>query len=96
MRNLVLLLFVGVLASGCAVGNTHRYDWGDANLSIETDKTVAVSILDARSYVQSGAKLPNFVGLQRGGFGVPFGVTTRSGRPVCSARMQVSAARSKK
>ena len=37
-------------------------------------------MVDQRQYVLSGNKAPNFVGLQRGGFGNPFDVTTQSGR----------------
>ncbi len=82
MRQFVLVLFIGVLLGGCAVGNTHRYDLGDAELTLKSSKTIAVSTLDSRSYIISGEKTRDFVGLQRGGFGNPFGVTTDSGRPL--------------
>lgn len=67
---------------GCAVGN--RYDYGNAisGLPVSGSGTLAVSVVDARPYVVSGDKKPDFVGLQRGGFGNPFDVRTGSGRPL--------------
>ncbi len=82
MRNLCLVILLGFLASGCAFGNTHRYDLGDAALDLQSEKTVAVATLDLRHYVRSGDKSPSFVGLQRGGFGNPFDINTSSGRPM--------------
>ena len=41
-----------------------------------------LSVLDRRPYILDGDKDPDFVGLQRGGFGNPFKVTTESGRPL--------------
>ncbi len=76
----VMLLFVG----GCAVGN--QYDYRAAAISLPVKAAaptlVAVTVQDLRPYVVSGEKNANFVGLQRGGFGNPFAVTTRSGQPL--------------
>ena len=82
MRTVLLLVVLGCFVSGCAVGNTHRYDLGDATFNIETERVVAVTTVDMRPYVQSGDKSPDFVGLYRGGFGNPFDITTDSGRPM--------------
>jgi hypothetical protein len=73
-----LLLSLG----GCAVGN--RYDYGNAisGLPVSGSGKLAVAVVDARPYVLSGDKKPDFVGLQRGGFGNPFDVRTGSGRPL--------------
>jgi hypothetical protein len=71
---------MGVLLGGCAVDNSHRYDLGDAEFQVESNKTVAVAVVDTRPYVLSGEKTANFSGLMRGGFGNPFDVTTDSGR----------------
>lgn len=74
----VLLVMLG----GCAAGN--RYDYGHAigGLPIEGTGKLAVDVVDARPYVLNGQKKPDFVGLQRGGFGNPFDVRTGSGRPL--------------
>lgn len=73
-----LLLTLG----GCAVGN--RYDYGNAisGLPVSGSGKLAVNVVDARPYVLSGDKKPDFVGLQRGGFGNPFDVRTESGQPL--------------
>jgi hypothetical protein len=44
--------------------------------------TVALEVVDARPYVVNGSKSPDFVGLQRGGYGNPFDVKTGSGGPL--------------
>lgn len=80
MRTIILPIILSVLVGGCAIGNTHRYDLGDAEFRVKSDKSVAVASLDMRPYVRSGDKSANFVGLMRGGFGNPFDVTTGSGR----------------
>lgn len=43
---------------------------------------MALAVQDCRPAVVSGSKTPDFVGLQRGGFGNPFDVTTDSGQPL--------------
>ena len=68
-----------LVLSGCAVGNKYIYTT-NANLSFAGSDTVAVAVSDEREYIRSGNKTPNFVGLQRGGYGNPFDVTTASGK----------------
>ena len=83
-RKGIFLLFATLLLAlgGCAVGN--RYDYGSAisGLPVSGKGELALSVVDARPYVLSGDKGPDFVGLQRGGFGNPFDVRTGSGRPL--------------
>lgn len=71
---------VALTLSACAIGNEYNYNAANATISAETDKSVTAAVVDQRAYVLSGNKSPNFVGLQRGGFGNPFDVTTQSGR----------------
>ena len=85
VRNLVvgmLGLAAILLLSGCAVGNKHNYHESIAHIEAANDLSFAVAAQDQRPYVLSGNKAPNFVGLQRGGFGNPFDVTTESGNPL--------------
>ena len=86
---MVMLGLVVGLVSGCAMGN--KYDYGSvvADLTISGSKSVAVATHDQRPYVVSGKKNPNFVGLQRGGFGNPFNVGTVSGKPMADAMSSV-------
>lgn len=78
----LILVLTGFLLQACAVGNKQdvasaRPDWQG-----NTEKSIAVASLDQRPYVLDGEKDPDFVGLQRGGFGNPFDVTTASRRPL--------------
>jgi hypothetical protein len=66
--------------AGCAVGNQHQYAGAQPDLTLKSARTVTVAVVDDRPYVVSGDKDADFVGLQRGGFGNPFDVTTGSGR----------------
>lgn len=82
MRVIFLVFSISIFISGCAVGVEHRYDLTDAQLNVDTKQSVAVGVLDQRPYVVNGEKGANFVGIQRGGFGNPFDVTTVSGNPL--------------
>jgi hypothetical protein len=74
-------VLAALAASGCAVGNKHSYTMGP-DFSMEGTRPVAVAAQDARPYVLNKEKSADFVGLQRGGFGNPFDVTTESGKPL--------------
>jgi hypothetical protein len=76
----IFLLAVSfLLLSGCAVGNKYTYNGLNLDLKSEGSTKIAVATHDQRPYIISGNKKPNFVGLQRGGYGNPFNVTTASG-----------------
>ena len=75
---LCLILLLLLAAGGCAVGNRYTYDTTVANTGVHGSATVAVAAHDERPYVVSGNKPPQFVGIQRGGFGNAFDVTTGS------------------
>ena len=81
----VLLPLVGVLLSGCAIGNRYAYQTVVANPQVSGTSAVAVATHDQRDYVRSGSKDPQFVGLQRGGFGNPFDVRTADDKPLADA-----------
>ena len=83
MKN-ALIFFGFILLFGCAIGN--QYDYRETPMTLplrsEGNKPLVLSVVDLRPYVLNGDKKPNFVGLQRGGFGNPFNVTTASGNPM--------------
>lgn len=83
-RQIIALISVAILASACAIGNRYDYRAGSAKVPDTGDSRIAVAVTDSRSYVLSGEKPANFVGLQRGGFGNPFDVTTASGAPMAT------------
>src|SRR6266850_4068485 len=78
-------MFVAMVASGCAVGNRYAYHTVVASPQVSGSTAVAVAALDQREYVRSGDKPPQFVGVQRGGFGNPFDVRTGDDKPLADA-----------
>jgi hypothetical protein len=75
----------GALMSGCAVGNRYSYRDVVAVVPAATGKSVAVATHDQRQYVVAGDKQPNFVGIQRGGFGNPFNVSNSHNEPLSTS-----------
>lgn len=78
----VCLMIFFTLATGCAVGNKYDYQQIDIALPIEGTGVLGLGVVESRDYIVSGDKEPDFIGLQRGGFGNPFDVTTDSGKPL--------------
>jgi hypothetical protein len=81
MKTPAAVALVALLASGCAIGNKQAFV-GSADLDVQGVRSVAVATEDLRPYVVSKEKPPTFVGVQRGGFGTPFSVSTESGKPL--------------
>lgn len=73
---------IALSLGACAVGNRYDYRNSIEGLPVSGTQTIAVDVIDARPYVLSGDKTPEFVGIQRGGFGNPFDVKTASGAPL--------------
>lgn len=78
----VALAIAILVGTGCAIGTRHQYRDVVAALQASGSGTVAVATHDEREYILNGDKKPDFVGLQRGGYGNPFDVRTASGRPL--------------
>jgi hypothetical protein len=86
MRQLVLVVpLVAVALTGCAIGNRYAYQSVVASPQLSGTAAVSVATHDQREYVRSGSKDPQFVGLQRGGFGNPFDVRTADDKPFADA-----------
>ncbi len=77
-----VVVIVLAFSAGCAVGNRHSYSNVVADFTVSGTKAVGVAAHDQRQYVKDREKTPDFVGLQRGGFGNPFNITTASGEPL--------------
>lgn len=82
LRRFVLTTIL--VLGGCAMGNRYDYTGSIAGLPISGTDKVAVEVVDARPYVLNGERQPDFIGVQRGGFGNPFDVRTASGRPMAA------------
>lgn len=78
----LFIAFMSITLSACAFGNKHAYHDVHADIEAIGTSVVAVTTHDQRNYVISGNKNPVFVGLQRGGYGNPFDVLTKSGDPL--------------
>jgi hypothetical protein len=78
----LVLLVACLLVNGCAVGNRYAYSTVVLEPDLAGSGRVSVATQDRREYVLSGDKEPQFVGLQRGGFGNPFDVRTSDDRPL--------------
>lgn len=80
----ILILFCTVCLAGCAGGQKYNYEASSMDMPVKPSeqRALILSVEDWRPYVLNGDKEPNFVGLQRGGFGEPWDVTTSSGRPM--------------
>ncbi len=81
-RSMGVVLFALFLASGCAVGNKHNYADVIADIKESGSSSISVATHDQRPYIVDGQKRPQFVGLQRGGFGNPFNVSTENNKPL--------------
>src|SRR5262245_14663468 len=85
------IVLVAPLLVGCAVGNRHDYHTVLVEPSVSGSGALGVATHDQRPYVVAGGKDPQFVGLQRGGFGNPFDVRTAQDRPLADAMTQALA-----
>ena len=77
---LVFVFALLLVVTGCAVGNIYDYRKANASLPLTGSGELGAGVVEMRSYVLDGDKTPNFIGLQRGGFGNPFDVKTSSGK----------------
>ena len=92
MSRLFVIVATSIALGGCAFGNKYNYEVARIGLPVVGTDEIGLGVVDRRPYVVSGDKQPNFVGLQRGGFGNPFDVTTTSGKPMAD-EMQAALAR---
>ena len=77
----ILLMLIYIFLTGCAAGNHYNYHTSISSLPLKAsaNNVLILTVEDLRPYILDGDKKSNFVGLQRGGFGNPFDVTTATG-----------------
>jgi hypothetical protein len=80
----ILIILCAVCLTGCVAGHKYNYEASSMDIPVKPSeqRTLILSVEDWRPYVLSRDKEPNFIGLQRGGFGEPWDVTTTSGKPM--------------
>lgn len=79
----IFLLWAALSTAGCAIGNTHTFNYRPQETSEPGRGTTVLvfAVKDERPYIVAGEEPASFVGEQRGGFGNPFNVLTSDGRP---------------
>ena len=82
MTRITFLFALSLILNGCAFGHKHSYHDIDIKFKGNNLSPLTVATLDSRSYILNGNKKPDFVGLQRGGYGIPFIIKTTSGNPL--------------
>ena len=80
----VVALLLALTVSACAIGNQHQYAGVAPNVTAQTNLPLAIGVQDRRLYILDGTKTEDFVGVQRGGFGNPFDVTTATDGPLAA------------
>lgn len=77
------LLLLAAAATGCAMGNTHTFDYRPPSReALGADQPVVLfAVDDRRKEIVEEGEPASWVGEQRGGYGNPFNVKTTSGRP---------------
>ena len=81
MKRFLLVAFVCLYFGGCAMGHRTSYD-GRSDFKVQSDKDVIVAVHDMRPYVQNNKKAPNYVGILKSIYGIPYNVSTKSGNPL--------------
>jgi hypothetical protein len=81
-KKIICIVVLSGLLTACAVGRKQDYLQAQPSLSYASQSALAVGVQDHRPYVLNGDKEPDFVGLQRGGYGNPFDVRTESEAPL--------------
>ena len=77
-------VFLVLMLSGCAFGRKIDYQGVSSFTNPQMVGMQGVMVLDKRPYVLSGTKSPEWVGLSRSLFGIPYGVHTQSGQPLAT------------
>lgn len=84
----LLAVATAVLTAGCG---GYAYRSVVANVPVSGSGQVGIATHDQRSYVVSGRKTPDFVGIIRGGFGNPYDLATDDGRPLADGMTEAIA-----
>ncbi|MFA5924058.1 MAG: hypothetical protein WC856_22675 [Methylococcaceae bacterium] len=80
MKALITILLVCLILAGCASRQDYRLAVSD--LHLVTNERISVGVQDHRPYITNHDKEEYFVGIQRGGFGIPVSLATESMRPL--------------
>ena len=89
VRNYLCLLLIPLMLVGCAFGQKQDYIQAHPVLEYTSKGRLAVGVQDRRPYILDHDKDEDFVGLQRGGYGNTFDVSTKSKKPLAEDMAKV-------
>ncbi|MEQ1638381.1 MAG: hypothetical protein ABL903_17015 [Methylococcales bacterium] len=89
LQKYIVLLLISLLLGGCAIGRKQDYTLATPTLAYTGKGILAAGVHDQRPYILDHDKDEDFVGIQRGGYGNPFDVTTESKKPLAEDMTQV-------
>lgn len=72
-----------------AFSNKHPYHEVVMSTDIKSSNPIALAIHDQRHYVLDGSKSATFCGSLRSGVGIPYDITTKSGKPLADDMLEV-------
>ena len=75
-------IVMALMLGGCAFGNESNYQNATPTLQIATTNEIALGVHDQRPNVVSGRNSLTYTGVTRSRAGIPYGVHTKSGRPL--------------
>jgi hypothetical protein len=65
-----------------AIGNKHQYHDIALNFNVAGTSSIVLAVHDMRNEVIATNKAPEFVGYMRSGVGIPYNISTKSGKPL--------------
>ena len=84
LKTAIPILLLAASVGACAIGNKYDYRRTAPKVDLKSSREATVAVIDRRPYIINKDKNPDFVGLQRAGFGNPWNVRTTSGQPLAS------------
>ncbi|HOV12644.1 MAG TPA: hypothetical protein PLL90_12865 [Bacteroidales bacterium] len=72
-----------------AFGNKHPYHEVGISTQIKSPQAIALAVHDQRHYVANGTKKATYCGSLRSGVGIPYDITTKSGKPLADDVLEV-------
>lgn len=84
----LFLMAAALVLTGCAAWN--KFDIGSVSVTAPGgSRSVAVAVVDERPTLEQGDIVPEFIGVTRNGYGIPYHVKTASKSPVAQEIAEV-------
>ncbi len=73
-----------------AFGNKHPYHEAEVTTPLKSSRPIALAVHDQRHYVVDGSKSGTFCGSLRSGVGIPYDISTKSGKTLAEDILEVT------